>query len=93
MIGVLPLTAIVLAVVEVILTNQLAGSGKAVRSVDLTIDSLRTQNELLKQRIASASSLMTISVKAKEIGFIEPTTSQYLTIVPGDLPVAFNNPQ
>ncbi|OGG31609.1 hypothetical protein A3A63_00055 [Candidatus Gottesmanbacteria bacterium RIFCSPLOWO2_01_FULL_46_9] len=90
---VLPVLAVSLAVIEIILANQLAGSGKAVRSVDLTVDVLRQENELLTQRVASASSLITIFSRAKEIGFIEPAKSQYLTIVPEQLPVAFNNPQ
>lgn len=89
----LPLIVVILGVVEIILTNQLAGSGKAVRMVDLTVDEIRQQNELLEQRVASASSLMTIASRAQEMGFVEPTKSQYLTIAPQELPVAFNNPQ
>jgi hypothetical protein len=89
----LPLAVIILGVVEIILTNQLAGSGKAVRLVDLTVDDIRQQNELLEQRVASASSLMTIASRAYEMGFIEPAKSQYLTVAPQELPVAFNNPQ
>jgi hypothetical protein len=89
----LPIVAVMLAVIEIVLTNQLAGSGKAVRSVDLTVDALRQENELLTQRVASASSLITIYARAKESGFIEPAKSQYITIVPEQLPVAFNNPQ
>lgn len=86
----LPLLAAFLAVMEIILTNQLAGSGKTVRSMDLSVDALRQENKLLEQRIASASSLISISSKAKDMGFIEPTKSQYLSIMPEQIPVAFN---
>ncbi len=89
----LPVIATVFAVIEIILTNQMAGSGKAVRTVDLTVDAIRQENDLLTQKIASASSLITISSRAKEIGFIEPARSQYITIAPEQFPVAFNNPQ
>ncbi len=86
-----PILAVMLAVIEIILINQLAGSGTTVRSVDLSVDTLRNENELLEQRVASASSLVSISSKAKDMGFIEPTKSQYLSILSEQLPVAFNN--
>jgi cell division protein FtsL len=87
----LPILAVTLAIIQIVLTNQLAGSGKKVRSVDITVDQIRQENDMLEQKVASASSLLTISAKATEMGFVEPSKSQYLTIVPEQLPVAFNN--
>lgn len=85
-----PFIVILLAVVEIILANQLAGSGKTIRSVDIAIDSLRDENKLLEQQIASASSLLTVESRAKQMGFIEPKSTQYVTLAPDQLPVAFN---
>jgi hypothetical protein len=90
-IKILPLCVVFLVVVEIILTNQVAGSGRVVHSVDIAIDSIRQENDELMERIASASSLMTISAKASTLGLRETEKSQYLTIAPpGDLLVAYN---
>lgn len=88
-----PLAAGVLIVIEIILTSQLVGSGHWVRSLDMSIDTLRQENALLTQQVASASSLLTISAKAAEMGFVPPTKSQFLTLQAGELPVALNNPR
>ena len=88
-----PVIAVVLAVVQIVLVNQSAGTGKTVRTVDITVDTLRKENELLEQRVASASSLATISVKARDMGFVEPDKTQFLTLGASQLPVAFNNPR
>lgn len=91
--SIVPTLAVVLAVVQIVLVNQSAGTGKTVRSVDITVDTLQKENELLEQRVASASSLATISVKARDMGFVEPDKTQYLTLGTSQLPVAFNNPR
>jgi len=86
-----PVAAGILIVIEIILTNQLVGGGREVRSVDMTIDALRQENALLSQRVASASSLMTVAVRAAEQGFVPPAKSQFLTLNPSELPVALVN--
>ena len=86
-----PLIAGLLVVVEIILTNQLVGGGRTVRDVDLIVDQLRDENALLEQQVASSSSLATIAVKARELGFMIPTKSQFVTIIPSELPVAIAN--
>lgn len=89
-ISLIPVCAGVLIVIEIILTNQLAGGGSQMRSVDSAIDDLRQVNALLTQQVASASSLTTIAAKAAEYGFIDPLKSQFLTVA-AELPVALNN--
>src|SRR5687767_3237184 len=86
-----PLAVGLLIVVEIILTNQLVGGGREVRSVDMAIDTLRQENAILEQKVASASSLLTVSVKAAEAGFVAPEKSQFLTLAPSELPVALAN--
>jgi hypothetical protein len=90
---ILPLCAGVLAVIEIILINQYAGSGAQIYALESTVSSLRKENNILEQRVASASSLITIGAKVKDMGFVEPEKSQYLTIAPDELPVALYNPQ
>lgn len=88
----MPVIAGALIVTEIILTNQFAGSGSQMRSVDVDIDGLRQENALLTQQVASASSLSTIAAKASEMGLVEPSKNQYLAVT-AELPVALNNPR
>ena len=89
----LPGLVIILVIMEILWSNALVGSGKHVTSVDLEIMSLKEANEQLSQQIASASSLSTITVKATEMGFVEPTVKQFVMIGSETLPVALNRPQ
>jgi hypothetical protein len=85
-----PFFAIFLAIVELILSNQFVGSGKTIRSTDIAIDMVRSENARLEQQVASFSSLMTVEIRAKALGFVETRQAQYVTLVPEQLPVAFN---
>lgn len=84
----LPVIAVFIVVAKILLTNQFVPSGKQVRALDIAIDTVRAQNEILEQQVASASSLVAVSQKASEIGFVEPTKSQLLTVSGDHLPVA-----
>lgn len=89
----IPGIVILLVVIEILWSNTLVVSGKQVSSVDLEIVSLRQVNEQLAQQVASSSSLTTIAVKAKEMGFVEPSAKQFVMIGNETLPVALNRPQ
>lgn len=79
---------ILLIIVELVWTNTLVRSGRDVTATDLAIAEMRRQNEDLAQKVASASALTTISVRAKEAGFVEPTRKQFVMMNTGALPVA-----
>ncbi|MBI3956336.1 hypothetical protein HY339_03700 [Candidatus Gottesmanbacteria bacterium] len=81
----LPIVAVVLLVVEILVTNELAGFGKKVAQTDRAIDTLKEENQLLQEKVASLSSLLTIEEKARVLGFT--TTSAVVTI--GTEDVAF----
>lgn len=66
----LPIIAILLLVVEMFVTNELAGFGKKVAQTDHAIDALREENQLLSEKVASLSSLLTIEEKARVLGFV-----------------------
>jgi hypothetical protein len=89
----IPGIVIILVVIEILWSNTLVTSGKQVSAVDLEIVSLRAANEQLAQQVASASSLTTIAVKAKDMGFVDPTAKQFVMIGNNALPVALNRPQ
>ncbi len=89
----IPIIVIILVVTEILWSNTLVVSGKQVSSVDLEIAALRQKNEQLAQQVASASSLTTITLKAAEMGFVEPTGKQFVMIGNETLPVALNRQQ
>ncbi|MBI5620280.1 hypothetical protein HY949_00700 [Candidatus Gottesmanbacteria bacterium] len=66
----LPLLAIVLLVVEILVTNELAGFGRKVSETDRAIDAIREENQLLQEKVASLSALTTIEEKARAYGFV-----------------------
>lgn len=65
----LPLAAIILLLVEMVVTNELAGYGKKVADADRAIDRLEEENQLLGEKVASFSSLLSIEEKALTLGF------------------------
>lgn len=70
----LPLAAVLLLVVEILATNEFAGFGKKVAEADRAVDTLKEENQLIGEKIASLSSLLTIEEKARALGFtITPT--------------------
>lgn len=87
----IPVIVGILIVTEIIWSNTLVGTGREVSKADLRIAELRQENERLETQVASASSLLAVSVKAKEMGFQEPSASQFVMIA-SDLPVAFTRP-
>lgn len=66
----LPILAVVLLIVEILVTNELAGFGKKVAQTDGAIDTLKEENQLLQEKVASLSSLLTIEEKARALGFV-----------------------
>lgn len=82
----LPLLAIVLLVVEILVTNELVGFGKKVGEADRAIEVLKEENQLLQEKVASLSSLLTIEEKALTLGF----TTTPAVITTGAQDVAFH---
>lgn len=84
--SVLPFLVIALVLVQFVVSNTLAGAGRNTQSIDETIETVRAENMLLRQELAKETSLSTVAVKAKELGFFPSTTA--VTLVPAD--VAYN---
>lgn len=80
-----------LILVQIFLTNELAGQGGKAGEIDARISLLEEENERLTQEVASASSLLRIEEKAREMGFVEASKTSYLFV--GDLPIAFGQKQ
>lgn len=87
-VSILPITAAVLVILQIYITNELVGAGKELRQIERTIAATQEANERLTARVASNSSLLTLRQKAEALGFVEPGRDQILTFTE-TLPVAF----
>lgn len=84
----MPVAIVVLVIGRIVVANTLASSGEKLQQTDVKISSLVEENELLVQQVASLSSLVTIEVRAKELGLVEPTKKQTITIAQDQFPFA-----
>lgn len=75
-------SSIVLLVVQVIVSNQLATQGLELSDMDQKARSLKEENLELSQEIASLSALSTVEVRAHELGLINKVDPLYLTKEP-----------
>lgn len=73
-----------IACAQLYIAHQLSTAGIDMTLLQREITELDTQNEDLRHKIASASSLRTISTKATELGFVK-ASFQYIQ----QSPVAF----
>jgi hypothetical protein len=84
----IPFIVVLLIVSEIFVTNELAARGREVGLRDSDIERLIEENSLLREEIASSSSLIAVLIRANEAGFHDPLPGQILTLVPEQLPVA-----
>lgn len=83
---ILPVIVVLLFVVEILVTNELAGFGRKVGDANSAIDALKEENQLLQEKVASLSSLLSVEEKARSLGFT--TTPTVVSL--GYEDVAFN---
>ena len=58
---------------QLVFANNLATDGEKIVGVESEIQRLEAENTTLKARIAQVSSLKTLSKKAEELGFAQPS--------------------
>lgn len=78
---------ILLALVQLGLTHQLATSGQAVKELEIKTQRLKEKNEVLKQEVTDLGSLRRVVQKATEMGFV--AQDELLPLKP-EIPVAMN---
>lgn len=76
----LPITAVVLLVFQVIISNELATLGKKLGQLDVDVRLVSDVRESLSIEVASASSLMALRERALSQGFVEPTSKQIMNL-------------
>lgn len=69
---------VLLYLFQVFIYNSLADQGESYAVIVKRNEQLRMENKMLEKEIAEASSLQTISRKAKERGFVPITDIEYL---------------
>lgn len=84
----LPVAAVVLLVVQVVVSNELGKLGNRMGQLDMAVNDQRSSHEILQAEVASASALMTIRDKAVALGFHDPAQNQIIALTP-QVPVAF----
>ncbi len=84
----LTIFSIFFAILQVILLNFDSTSGTVLSKLNDETDKIEIDNIKLNQEIASASAIVTISVKASELGLIQ---NQKLISLNGALPIALSS--
>lgn len=82
----IPVLVVLLVVVELLVASELAGFGRKVAEANRAVEEVSEENQLLSEKIASLSSLLTIDQKARELGI----TTTPVVITMGGEDVAFH---
>lgn len=69
---------IILAVIQVVISNRLASFGKKISNLSIQTKQLTLENERIKKKIASSSALISLTQKAGELGFNQKISVEYL---------------
>ncbi len=85
----LPVAAIILVVLQVVVSNELAALGKRLGKLDQEVRLEADMHEALSTEVASASSLLVIRERAQAQGFVDPTSKQVISLSL-EVPVALN---
>ncbi len=76
---------VILTIVQVIVSNSLSTTGVRLGKMQDEIARLKNQNQVLKEKLLSESSLTALSVEATKLGYI-PSKSQ--VVISQTLPIA-----
>lgn len=86
----LPIAAVVMIVLQVVVSNELATLGKKLGQLDQNVKLESDINEALRTEVASASSLLVLRDRAELLGFVEPTSKQVISLT-SEIPVALKH--
>lgn len=84
---ILPIAAVVMIILQVVVSNELATLGKKLGQLDLNVKLESDINEAMRTEVASASSLLVMRDRAELLGFVEPTSKQVISLT-SEVPVA-----
>lgn len=72
-------TAILLSIVQAILSNMLSTSGVLMSKVNREIQEYRRENAIIREKLFATGSLNNIAAKAEKLGFAEDKSQLVLT--------------
>ena len=73
--------------IQVLVSNRLATTGYQINKIEGNIEDITSDNEPLKEKIASASAFITLKIKAEQLGFTKSISPAFFSHI---LPVALN---
>lgn len=76
----LPVTAGLIGLTQLAVSNSLSGRGIEYSSLEISISALRDENEILSAQLAQNTSLSTINKKAMLAGFTEPKLREVISV-------------
>lgn len=79
------ITVLVLAAVELLVSHRLATAGQVVRQLELQAESLKKENQVMREKVALGGSLSSLAAKATELGLAK---SQKIVSFSPEIPVA-----
>ena len=79
---------IILAIVQISVSNMLSTGGLELAQVQNQIDTYQRENAILKEQIYSAASLTAIAAKAEKLGYTSVTTGKAILVVANPEPLA-----
>ncbi len=84
----IPVSALILMVFQVVVSNQLGTLGKQLGQIEGEILVERDIQQVLETQVASQSALLSVRERAINLGFIEPSGKQIVNLTP-EVPVAY----
>lgn len=73
------ITIISLSIVQVVVSNKLSTTGIELENLQSQINKYKKENTILEEKVLEASSLINVSKKAKDLGFVEAKSQIYLS--------------
>lgn len=73
---------VALSVVKAIAYNRLSTSGVFISKIEKEINSYKTQNAILSEKLLTSSSLTHVLAKAEELGFVKDSSLLILKALP-----------
>lgn len=69
---------VVLAILQIIISNRLSNFGKKINILEKETSKLTLENEMIKKKTASSSSIATLMREAEDLGFKQKAQVIYL---------------
>jgi cell division protein FtsL len=87
LVGAFVMIAVILCIARVLIANQTVEASEKLRSLDVQIRKVQTENQILSEQLRQKQSLITLSERAQQAGF---TKTNSFSFISATSPVAFD---